>query len=68
MTPNAKIPFLRDQLIYGRSWYYYFAIANNFVMRLVWVTSLSMGTSVSQSVSHLQLVSQSDISYSVSRL
>lgn len=36
-------PFLREEMIYGSKWYYYAAIAEDFVLRLSWVLNVSLG-------------------------
>ncbi|KAL4002989.1 EXS family protein [Acanthocheilonema viteae] len=36
-------PFLREEMIYGSKWYYYGAIAEDFVLRLSWVLNISLG-------------------------
>ncbi|UMM22662.1 hypothetical protein L5515_003771 [Caenorhabditis briggsae] len=35
--------FLREEMIYGNKWYYYLAIAQDFVLRLAWVLNVSLG-------------------------
>uniref|UniRef100_A0A8R1DFD8 EXS domain-containing protein n=1 Tax=Caenorhabditis japonica TaxID=281687 RepID=A0A8R1DFD8_CAEJA len=35
--------FLREEMIYGSKWYYYAAIAQDFVLRLAWVLNVSLG-------------------------
>lgn len=30
-------PLLREEMIYGSKWFYYFAIVEDFVLRLSWV-------------------------------
>ena len=40
--PNDKHPYLRAKLVYPRG-FYYFAIINNLVCRLLWTVSLSVG-------------------------
>uniref|UniRef100_A0A0N5AD05 SPX domain-containing protein n=1 Tax=Syphacia muris TaxID=451379 RepID=A0A0N5AD05_9BILA len=36
-------PFLREEMIYGSKWYYYLAIAQDFILRLSWVLNVSLG-------------------------
>lgn len=35
--------FLREEMIYGSKWYYYGAIVEDFVLRLMWVMNVSLG-------------------------
>jgi signal transduction histidine kinase len=35
-------PFLREEMIYGSRWYYYFAIVEDFILRLSWVMNVSL--------------------------
>ncbi|CAB3402428.1 unnamed protein product [Caenorhabditis bovis] len=35
--------FLREEMIYGSKWYYYAAIAQDFILRLSWVLNVSLG-------------------------
>jgi hypothetical protein len=36
-------PFLREEMIYGTKYFYYLAIAQDFVLRLSWVLNVSLG-------------------------
>ncbi len=38
--------FLREELIYGQCWFYYFAIGEDLVLRLSWSLNLMMGDSI----------------------
>lgn len=44
IDPRApkEAPFLREEMIYGSKWYYYFAIIEDFVLRLSWVMNVSL--------------------------
>uniref|UniRef100_A0A914HAM7 Xenotropic and polytropic retrovirus receptor 1 n=1 Tax=Globodera rostochiensis TaxID=31243 RepID=A0A914HAM7_GLORO len=44
IDPKApkEAPFLREEMIYGSKWYYYFAIFEDFVLRLSWVMNVSL--------------------------
>lgn len=35
-------PLLREEMIYGSKWYYYFAIVEDFLLRLSWVMNVSL--------------------------
>jgi xenotropic and polytropic retrovirus receptor 1 len=35
-------PLLREEMIYGSKWYYYFAITEDFILRLTWVMNVSL--------------------------
>uniref|UniRef100_A0A914XI11 EXS domain-containing protein n=1 Tax=Plectus sambesii TaxID=2011161 RepID=A0A914XI11_9BILA len=37
------MPYLRNEMIYGVKWYYYAAIVQDFVLRLLWVMNVSLG-------------------------
>uniref|UniRef100_A0A1I8AV11 Xenotropic and polytropic retrovirus receptor 1 n=1 Tax=Steinernema glaseri TaxID=37863 RepID=A0A1I8AV11_9BILA len=39
----SDTPFLREEMIYGSKWYYYLAVAEDFVLRLSWVMNVSLG-------------------------
>ncbi|KAL3068428.1 hypothetical protein niasHT_030719 [Heterodera trifolii] len=41
-TAPKEAPFLREEMIYGSKWYYYFAILEDFVLRLSWVMNVSL--------------------------
>ncbi|CAI5443980.1 unnamed protein product [Caenorhabditis angaria] len=45
IDPRAPkdVIFLREEMIYGSKWYYYAAIAQDFVLRLSWVLNVSLG-------------------------
>lgn len=47
MDPTApnKHRFLREELVYPSRWLYYFAIVEDFVLRLSWVLNVSLGSS-----------------------
>lgn len=36
-------PFLREEMIYGSKWFYYFSIVEDFMLRLSWVMNVSLG-------------------------
>lgn len=40
---NNENKFLREEIVYSRKIYYYFAIVNDLVLRLTWTVSLSIG-------------------------
>lgn len=44
IDPRApkEAPLLREEMIYGSKWYYYFAIAEDFILRLTWVMNVSL--------------------------
>lgn len=44
IDPKApkEAPFLREEMIYGSKWYYYFAILEDFILRLSWVMNVSL--------------------------
>lgn len=35
-------PFLREEMIYTTKWFYYFAIVEDFILRLSWVMNVSL--------------------------
>lgn len=35
-------PFLREEMIYNSKWFYYFAIVEDFILRLSWVMNVSL--------------------------
>ncbi|KAI1721402.1 EXS family domain-containing protein [Ditylenchus destructor] len=37
-----EAPLLREEMIYGSKWFYYFAIVEDFVLRLSWVMNVSL--------------------------
>jgi|UniRef100_A0A914PVP6 hypothetical protein len=45
IDPRApkEAPFLREEMIYGTKWFYYFGIIEDFVLRLSWVMNVSLG-------------------------
>ncbi|KAI6214899.1 hypothetical protein M3Y94_00322400 [Aphelenchoides besseyi] len=44
IDPRApkEAPFLREEMIYSSRWYYYFAIIEDFILRLSWVMNVSL--------------------------
>lgn len=44
IDPRApkEAPLLREEMIYGSKWYYYFAIVEDFILRLSWVMNVSL--------------------------